>query len=401
MQIATCIVIDHIRPFRCNLLFLVTSRHLAAETYMIIMSRNLLIPFSWIYHGFVSMRNSMYDNRVLKSCRFDVPVVSIGNITVGGTGKTPHTELIVNMLRDKFHITILSRGYKRKTKGYYRATAQSTVAEVGDEPKQMARKFSEDVKVVVCEDRAEGIRRIIDEDKADNTMIILDDAYQHRSVSPAVNILLIDYNRPIFEDHFLPWGDLRESAKESSRANIVIVTKCPPDIKPIDRRVFARHVGLMPSQSIFFTSFLYQPMKAVFDGCGNIEPSLTPQTQVLLLTGIANTKTIEEYVHKSLSKNVTHIKFKDHHNFSKKDIAKIENTFASLQGDDKIIVTTEKDAMRLNEIDFSPEIKQRMYYLPIEVSFVFDDELELKNEILKYVTEDKRNYRLHTTVRQF
>jgi len=364
------------------------------------MARSLLIPFSWIYHGFTSLRNSMYDNKVLKSYRFDVPVVSIGNITVGGTGKTPHTELIVRMLQDDFKITILSRGYKRKSKGYIRADEKSTVADIGDEPKQMARKFAGAASMVVCEDRAEGIRRIMEEDKADNQMIILDDAYQHRSVSPAVNILLIDYNRPIFEDHLLPWGDLRESCKESSRANIVIVTKCPPDVKPIDRRVFAKHVGLLPSQSIFFTNFEYQPLKVVFED-GDSEPNVTAATQVLLVTGIANTKTIEDYVGTKLSKNITHIKYKDHHNFSKKDVAKISSSFGALAGGDKIIVTTEKDAMRLNEIDFSPEIRRRMYYLPIEVNFVFDDEHKLKNEILKYVTEDKRNYRLHTTVRQF
>lgn len=364
------------------------------------MIRSLLIPFSWIYHGIVSMRNSLYDNKVLKSYRFDVPVISIGNITVGGTGKTPHTELIVKMLEDDYKITILSRGYKRKSKGFRRATPQSTVAEIGDEPKQMAQKFAGTADVVVCEDRAEGIRRITEENKVENQMIILDDAYQHRKVSPAVNILLIDYNRPIFEDHFLPWGDLRESAKESSRANIVIVTKCPPDVKPIDRRVFAKHVGLLPSQSIFFTNFNYMPLKAVF-GDQNDAPNITEATQILLVTGIANTKSIEDYVAKSLSKNITHIKYKDHHNFSKKDVAKISNAFAALPGDDKLIVATEKDAVRLNEMDFSPELKRRMYYLPIEVNFVFDDELELKNEILKYVTEDKRNYRLHTTVRQF
>lgn len=364
------------------------------------MIRSLLIPFSWIYHGIVSMRNSLYDNKVLKSYRFDVPVISIGNITVGGTGKTPHTELIVKMLEDDYKITILSRGYKRKSKGFRRATPQSTVAEIGDEPKQMAQKFAGTADVVVCEDRAEGIMRITEENKAENQMIILDDAYQHRKVSPAVNILLIDYNRPIFEDHFLPWGDLRESAKESSRANIVIVTKCPPDVKPIDRRVFAKHVGLLPSQSIFFTNFNYMPLKAVF-GDQNDAPNITEATQILLVTGIANTKSIEDYVAKSLSKNITHIKYKDHHNFSQKDVAKISNAFATLSGDDKVIVTTEKDAVRLNEMDFAPELRQRMYYLPIEVNFVFDDELELKNEILKYVTEDKRNYRLHTTVRQF
>ncbi len=364
------------------------------------MPRRLLIPISWVYHGFTSLRNSLYDNKVLKSHEFEVPVVSIGNITVGGTGKTPHTERIVNMLCDQFKITILSRGYKRKTKGYLRATQASTVADIGDEPKQMARKFAGKADMVVCEDRAEGIERITAEEKDKNLMIILDDAYQHRSVTPTVNILLIDYNRPIFEDHFLPWGNLRESPKESSRANIVIVTKCPPDVKPIERRVFSKHIGLLPSQSIFFTTLEYKPLRPVFDDI-TADAAVSKDTHILLVTGIANTKPLEEHLRKSVSKEITHIKYGDHHNFSKKDLSKIKSAYASIPGDDKVIITTEKDAMRLSEMQLPQEIRQRMYYLPIEVNFVFDDEDNLKNEILKYVTADKNNYQLHTTVRQF
>ena len=365
------------------------------------MLKTLLIPFSWIYYCVMWCRNFMYDHNILKSNEFDVPVVSIGNITVGGTGKTPHTEYIVNLLKDIFKVTILSRGYKRDTSGYIKASDTSTVADIGDEPKQMYRKFRGQADVAVCEDRALGISQILKE-QAGNQLIVLDDAYQHRSVVPRVNILLVDYNRPIFEDHLLPWGNLRESAKESHRANIVIVTKCPPDLKPIERRVISKHVDLLPSQSIYFTTFKYQPLRPVFQltDTGDGQPAISGDTSVLLITGIADTKVLEEYVQTTYSKKITHLKYNDHYKFKPKDIARIEQAFAAMPGP-KVIITTEKDAMRLNEMSFSTEAAQSMYYLPIEVSFVFDDQENLKNQLLKYVAEDQGNYRLHTTVRQF
>lgn len=363
------------------------------------MLRDLLIPFSWIYSGVTSFRNFLYDNNVLKSHEFHVPVISIGNITVGGTGKTPHTELVVSQLMDDYNVTILSRGYKRKTHGYVKATSESGVADIGDEPKQMAQKFRNKAGVAVCEDRVVGIKNILREHN-DNQVIVLDDAYQHRSVLPRVNILLVDYNRPIFEDHLLPWGNLRESWKQAHRANIIIITKCPANLSPIDRRVIAKHVDLLPSQSIYFTNFSYKPLCPVFDGQA-MPCSVTEDTEILLITGIANTKVLEEYVQQNLSAKVTHIKYKDHHNFSKRDLMHITETFVEMKGDNKVIVATEKDAMRLMELDFHPELRKRMFYLPIEVNFIFNDKDNLKNQLLKYVAEDKGNYRLHTTVRQF
>ncbi|MCQ2251878.1 MAG: tetraacyldisaccharide 4'-kinase [Bacteroidales bacterium] len=363
------------------------------------MLKCLLIPLSWIYGGVVWFRNFLYDNKVLKSHEFWAPVVSIGNITVGGTGKTPHTEFIVGLLMDQFKVTILSRGYKRKTKGYLKASESSTVSDIGDEPKQMSIKFRGKADMVVCEERVEGITDILRE-KADNQLVVLDDAYQHRSVHPRVNILLVDYNRPIFEDHIMPWGRLRESWKEAHRANIIIITKCPETLSPIERRVLSKHVDLLPSQSIYFTNFKYLPLRPVFEGLAD-NMTVGPDTNILLLTGIANTDVLEEHIRKNLSEKITHIKFNDHHNFSKKDILKITEAFVDIDSDNKIIVTTEKDAMRLMELDFHEEIRKRMFLLPIEVNFVFDDSDNLKTQLLKYVAEDKGNYRLHTTVRQF
>ncbi len=377
------------------------------------MLRKLLIPFSWIYYCIMWCRNFMYDHNILKSHEFDVPVISIGNITVGGTGKTPHTEYIVNLLKDMFKVTILSRGYKRSTSGYIKASDGSTVSDIGDKPKQMYRKFRGQADMTVCEDRAKGIAEILKEHN-ENQLIVLDDAYQHRSVTPRVNILLVDYNRPIFEDHLLPWGQMRESMKESHRANIVIVTKCPPDLKPIERRVFSSHLDILPSQSIYFTRFEYQELRPVFQLMAEDSIPISADSKntatisadskdmnILLVTGIANTKVLEEYVQTKYSKKITHLKYNDHYKFKQKDIDRIEQTFAGMPGP-KLIITTEKDAMRLNEMEFKDrQTMESMYYLPIEVSFVFDDQDNLKTQLLKYVAENKGDYRLHTTVRQF
>ena len=361
------------------------------------MLKFLLIPLSWIYRAITSLRNALYDHQVLKSREFQKPVISVGNITVGGTGKTPHTEYIVNLLCQNYNVAILSRGYRRKTKGYLKATPQSTVKEIGDEPKQMSLKFCGKAQVYVCEDRCKGIDNIIAEGN-ENQVIVLDDAYQHRSVTPRVNILLTDYNRPIFEDHLLPYGRLRESASKSNRANIIIVTKCPEDLKPIDRRVIAKHLNLLPFQSIFFTNYKYLGLKSVF-GYEEI-PNASKDTNILLVTGIANPQSLINHITKNISEKITHIEFADHHNFKKKDISKITEKFLSLPSD-RIIITTEKDAVRLRELDLTDEIKKAICYIPVEINFIYDDAEELNIQILKHVDENKTDYRLHTTVHQF
>lgn len=361
------------------------------------MLKLLLKILSGFYYLVTSVRNFLYDNKVIKSHEFFAPVISVGNLTVGGTGKTPHTEYIVNLLKDEFTVTVLSRGYKRETSGYIEADKDSSVAEIGDEPKQMMKKFSGKAFVAVCEDRVKGILNILKK-KLDAQIIVLDDAYQHRKVTPSVNILLVDYNRPVYEDHLLPYGRLRESSKGTSRAHIIIVTKCPDGIKPIEKNIIAKNMNRLPFQSVYFTNFKYSAPKKVFQDAAD-SPEITKDTQILLLTGIANTQILEEYVKKTFSENITQLKFSDHHNFKKKDIHKITETFSGLSGS-KVIITTEKDAVRLEELTFDENIRKNMYYLPIEVNFIFEEDAQKFNQqILKYVTENKTDYRLHTTVR--
>ncbi|MCQ2974051.1 MAG: tetraacyldisaccharide 4'-kinase [Bacteroidales bacterium] len=361
------------------------------------MFKFLLKPISWIYGMVVAIRNFLYDNKVLKSHEFEIPVISVGNIAVGGTGKTPHTEYIVNLLKDLYNVTILSRGYKRKTKGYIKATNESTVAEIGDEPKQMSIKFKDQANVCVCENRCKGIKNILKE-RNEKQVVILDDAYQHRRVTPRLSILLTDYNKPFYEDSMLPYGNLREPSSRYNRANIIIVTKCPDNLKPIDRRVISKHINLLPFQSIYFTNFKYLEIKPVFSE--QTQTEINKDTEILLITGIANPTTLIQHIQNKYSQKITHIKFADHHNFSKRDINKITEKFVSLS-QNKVVITTEKDAVRLMEQNFEPTIKEKMYYIPIEINFVFDDADKLNSQIIKYVEENKTNYRLHTTVHQF
>ena len=232
------------------------------------MAKFLLYPLSWLYGIAVSFRNQMYDLNLLKSTEFDVPIISIGNITVGGTGKTPHVEYLVNLLRDKFNVATLSRGYKRKTSGFHCVETNSTALEVGDEPLQIKNKFPE-IRVAVCENRVVGADKLLNlSNKIIPDVLLLDDAFQHRKITPGINILLIDYTRQIKYDTLLPVGRLRESASQMRRANIIIYTKCPNEITPITRRILMKDVELMPYQELYFTTLNYQNLEPVFgEGC--------------------------------------------------------------------------------------------------------------------------------------
>ncbi|MDO8927442.1 MAG: tetraacyldisaccharide 4'-kinase, partial [Bacteroidota bacterium] len=228
------------------------------------MFKLLLYPLSAVYGLIVSMRNFMYDYKLFKSTEFEIPVISIGNITVGGTGKTPHTEYLVNLLQKQFQVTTISRGYKRKTKGYQEVEVDSLASNVGDEPLQIKTKFS-DIQVIVDESRVHAIEKIQKQDAAKlPDIILLDDAFQHRSVSAGINILLIDFNRPIDKDQLMPVGRLREAKWEMRRANVIIYTKCPQEINAITRRIIMNEVNLRPYQNLFFTTMVYEPLTPVF-----------------------------------------------------------------------------------------------------------------------------------------
>ncbi|SHJ20636.1 lipid-A-disaccharide kinase [Tangfeifania diversioriginum] len=360
------------------------------------MVKLLLYPFSFLYGVAVYIRNRLYDLNILKSKEFDISVISIGNITVGGTGKTPHVEYLIGLLKDNFTVATLSRGYKRKTKGFMQVEAETPFSDVGDEPLQVKKKFP-DISVSVCENRVAGVEKLLqDDDETSPDVILLDDAYQHRRITPGLNILLIDYNRQINEDMLLPAGRLRESARQMRRANIIIFTKCPGEITPIMRRILTKTIGLKPYQELFFTTFEYDKIKPVFSGT-ELKTDFYDQKSysILIVTGIAFPRLIPEYL-KQFSDTTEIISFPDHHNYSKNDIDTIMRKFESLPGDKKIIITTEKDAVRFSGMtDLDEQLKEVLYYLPVKVRFLENEGKMFNKKILNYVGENKSNRELH------
>ncbi len=360
------------------------------------MNKIILFPFSVLYGLVVFVRNQLYDWNILKSTEFEVPVISIGNITVGGTGKTPHVEYLTELLKDKFKVVTLSRGYKRKTSGFLWVEKDSMVAEVGDEPLQMKRKFH-DVLISVCEKRVEGINKIMHSEEIQTPdVILLDDAYQHRKITPGINILLIDYNRPIKDDMLLPAGRLRESASQRRRANIIIFTKCPGKITPIMRRIMENNVHLKPYQEMFFTTLDYHKLVPVFSGAEIPEKLISAKKyDMLAVTGIASPFLIYKYL-EGVSHRLETLEFPDHHNFSREDIRAIRSKFDAIDSANKIIVTTEKDAIRLNDMpDIDEQIKDVLYYLPVKVRFLGEEGKSFDKRILGYVGENKSNRELY------
>lgn len=312
-----------------------------------------LYPVSWMYGAVVAMRNKCFDWGILGSRSFEVPVICVGNLAVGGTGKTPHTEYLIKLLRDKYKVAVLSRGYKRHTKGYVLATSESSAKTIGDEPYQMHTKFPS-VTLAVDEDRCHGIERLLALKEPAVDVVLLDDAFQHRYVKAGLSILLTDYHRLFCDDALLPAGRLREQAGGKNRAQIIIVTKCPEDIKPIDYNIIAKRLNLYPYQRLFFSGFRYGNLQAVFGRPSNESPveaieiplSALTNTEILLVTGIASPAPILVKL-KGCSKQVELLSFGDHHDFTQKDMQQIKERFAKLKGERKLIVTTEKDATRL------------------------------------------------------
>jgi tetraacyldisaccharide 4'-kinase len=361
------------------------------------MLKILLYPFSFLYGIGIYFRNLFYDWNFLKSKEFDVPVISIGNITVGGTGKTPHVEYLVELLKDKFEVATLSRGYKRKSKGFKQVEVSTGVSEAGDEPLQIKKKFPE-ITVSVCENRVEGVEKILTSPEIKSPdVILLDDAFQHRRIIAGINILLIDYNRPIKEDRLLPAGRLRESASQMKRANIIVFTKCPPaQVTPIMRRILQKEVKLKPYQELFFTSFEYGKIRPVFSGSEMKNDFYKKRTHaILIVTGIAFPKLIPEYL-KQFAFETDFIQFPDHHYYSADDIRLIMNRFEKIDSQQKIIVTTEKDAVRFKEMpDLDEQFKSTLYSLPVRVKFLDEEGKMFNKKILNYVGENKSNRELH------
>ena len=348
-----------------------------------------LLPLSWFYGLGVRLRNQLFDMGVLKEQAFDIPVISVGNITVGGTGKTPHVEYLIRLLGEHMKIGVLSRGYKRKSKGYVLADKDTPMSTIGDEPYQMKTKFP-NVFVAVDKNRRHGIERLITDEATKNIeAILLDDAFQHRYVKPGINIMLADYHRFVINDKLLPAGCLREPLSGKNRADIVIITKCPTDLKPMEFRVLTKNIDLYPFQTLFFTTIDYGDLQPVF-GTESRKLNSLKHTNVLLLTGIASPEQMKADL-KHHCRHIEHMSFADHHQFVHKDMVALHARFAAMQSP-KMIVTTEKDASRLTAIEnLSAEIRQAIYTLPINIRFLLDSKETFNHKIVSYVRKNSRN----------
>ncbi len=338
--------------------------------------RVLLLPLAALYGLIIYIRNRLFDKNYLKSADFNFPLICVGNLSVGGTGKSPMVEYLAKLLQNEYKIGTLSRGYKRKTKGYALADATTTALEIGDEPMQFYKKFPL-VAVASCEERIVGIPHML-QDVPDLQAIILDDAFQHRTIRAGFNILLTEYGNLYSNDFFLPTGDLRDEWASAKRAQVIVVTKCPYDLSAEAKQKIIRSLKPDAAQKVFFTTIEYGTPYHIVDHTDDW--LLTPRDEVLLVCGIANPKPLKEYLHE---KTHTYYQqdYSDHHIFSIDDLNEIVDKFEHIHAKDKLILTTEKDAVRL--IKFSEQLASLpMYVLPIQHFFLFD-EGEQFNELVR------------------
>jgi tetraacyldisaccharide 4'-kinase len=359
--------------------------------------RVLLSPFSVIYQIVMWIRNWLYDVSLFRVHEFSVPVISVGNITVGGTGKTPHVEYLVRMLKEKYGVAVLSRGYKRKSKGFLLADERTTVDDIGDEPWQIHRKFP-DVKVIVDANRVRALEKI-EKEMEDVQVVILDDAFQHRSVKAGLSILLIEYDFPLSGEQYLPAGRMRESRHEKKRADIVLFTKCPEQLKPIEERIRVKHFHPFPYQQVYFTKIVYgRPVPLFPEEAEKIGMEMIREKKIPLLavTGIANPEPFHKYL-KRYSERTGTLSFPDHHRYGKNDMTKIGERLQKEHAGEGLIFTTEKDAVRIMALP-AEEVPyhDRWYYIPVEVAVLRESErVDFENKILEYVGNNQRNRRFH------
>lgn len=318
----------------------------------------LLLPLTMWYAIGVAVRNLLFDWGLKRSVSPDVPTIGIGNLRVGGTGKTPHTEYLIRLLAGR-RVALLSRGYGRKTQGFVLADDSSTASQIGDEPLMMARKFPQ-LTVAVCEDRVEGVRRLMEMPQKPD-VILLDDVYQHRHIRPALNILLTEYGDPYCDDHILPFGNLREGRRGRRRADIVVVTKCPEHLGDDEQQEMRRKLKLDDRRRLFFSHISYSEPVAVYDAA---MPDAVEE--VVLVTGIAHPDPLVK--HLSGKYRVHHLRFADHHPFGVDDCQRIIETYNQLKNSNAVVFTTEKDAARMCDADVRKYLQPLpLFYIPIKV----------------------------------
>lgn len=345
--------------------------------------RLFLFPFALLFGLVIIIRNWLYDKKILKSASFGLPLIAVGNLSVGGTGKSPMVEYLVRHLKHQFRIATLSRGYKRKTKGYALANENTTAIDIGDEPMQFYKKFP-DVPIAIGEERIEAIPQLL-HDHPSTEVIILDDALQHRAIKPGLSILLTEYSNLFTRDFFLPTGDLRDMRASYKRADIIIVSKCKPDLSVAERDDLIKEIKPFPTQKIYFTSIAYGAPYHITNGTGL---QIKPTTEVLLVIGIANPRQVKKYLEERIDTYYM-MQYNDHHIFTIDDLDEIKERFNRIDNEEKILLTTEKDAMRL--LKFSSDINGMPFYvLPIEQQFLFDADKEFNEQVVSFITNFKQ-----------
>ncbi|MDE3235457.1 MAG: tetraacyldisaccharide 4'-kinase [Bacteroidota bacterium] len=340
--------------------------------------RVLLLPFALLYGLIIFIRNRLYNKGYLRYAEFNFPLICVGNLAVGGTGKSPMVEYLIELLQPHYKIATLSRGYKRKTKGYALANNNTTALEIGDEPMQFHIKYPE-IAVAVGEERLVAIPQLL-HDHPDLQTIILDDAFQHREVKAGFNILLTDFSNLYTQDFFLPAGDLRDEWHSARRANIIIVTKCPSELSFERKQKIIRSLNPLPSQKVFFTTIEYGIPYHIVRKEKRI---VTTSDEILLVCGIANPKPLKEYLLQN-SKTYYQKDYSDHHIFSIDDLNEIRSRFEGIEAQQKFILTTEKDAVRLTK--FSDVLNDLpLYVLPIRHRFLFDEAEQFNKIVLSFI----------------
>ena len=341
--------------------------------------RFIFFPFSIIYWCITAIRNRFYDWKIMKASKFDVVSISVGNLSMGGTGKSPHIEYLIRLLKQDYKVATLSRGFGRRERGFVIADESSTAMQIGDEPLQFYKKFGSEIKVAVEADRVLGAMDLFRQHD-DIEVLLLDDAYQHRAIHRDINILLTDYNQPFHSDFILPVGNLREGKSGKNRADIVIVTKCP-ELSNEKKERFEQKLKLNQNQALYFSSVQYGQVKS-FSG----ETVDLTGENIVLVTGIAFPKPFEDFL-ASQNQVLKHFKYPDHHKFRKEELNEIHNFIDKFAGENPVIVTTEKDAMRLMCSEFEEQTsRDNWVYQTIEVKL--DREEAFKKEVLSYVKKD-------------
>ena len=342
--------------------------------------RFVLFPLSVLYGSIIWLRNKLFDKNILQSASFNFPIICVGNLAVGGTGKTPMVEYLVRLLKEDYKVATMSRGYKRKTKGFAIANQNTTALDIGDEPMQFYKKFP-DIIVSVAEERLVSIPQLL-HDKPEAEVVILDDAFQHRQVRAGLNILLTEYKNLFTRDFILPAGDLRDMKASYKRADIIIVTKCKSHLTEEEKNKIIDEIKPLGNQKIFFTKIEYGSPYHLFNKQENF---LDPDTNILLVCGIANPKPIKEILN-TYAATYEMMRFRDHHIFDVGDLKDIIAQFENLDTENKIILTTEKDGVRLAK--FENELKDRpIYVFPIRHKILFAEEDQLNAMVTKFIKQ--------------